>query len=141
MAGAAVISNVPSRLESIFVTESKNDVGIYALKFFALGIPVNMVIDDFIPLTKFDYTLYANIPADGALWGPILEKGFAKFHSNYESIESGATGEAINELIGSPTIDYWHNKTDKDELWEKVLTQLSKDAMISSGSFTGTGSD
>jgi hypothetical protein len=54
MAGAAAISNVPSRMESIFVTDTKNDVGIYALKFYALGVPVNVVIDDFIPLTKFD---------------------------------------------------------------------------------------
>jgi hypothetical protein len=44
-------------------------------------------------------------------------------------------------MIGSPTIDYWHNKTEKDELWEKVVTHLEKDAMITSGSFTGTGSD
>lgn len=34
--------------------------------------------------------LFANrVPADGDIWGPILEKAYAKIHGNYEIIANG----------------------------------------------------
>ena len=43
-----------------------------------------IIIDDYLPLQKDGgSTIYAEVGADGAIWGPVLEKAFAKFHGNY----------------------------------------------------------
>ena len=59
-------------------------MGIYAVNFYTLGVPHTVIVDDYLPLKKSnDKTIYAKVAADGAIWGPILEKAFAKHHGNY----------------------------------------------------------
>ena len=59
---------------------------------------------------------------DKALWGPLVEKAFAKFHGSYESIVGGNPAEGVRFLTGSPAMEFYHPFLDseekKDELWE-----------------------
>lgn len=51
-----------------------------------------MVIDDYLPLRdtgRGRATLFAGIPEDHSLWGPLIEKAFAKYYGNYEHITGG----------------------------------------------------
>jgi calpain-5 len=53
MAAASAVAEVPGRLESVFLnTESDlNSQGIYAVNFYALGVPHSVVIDDQLPIS------------------------------------------------------------------------------------------
>jgi hypothetical protein len=58
------------------------------------GKPTIVVIDDYIPFmnggtTSESMPIFANIGVDGALWGPLLEKVWAKINGNYESTAAG----------------------------------------------------
>ena len=84
---------------------------------YALGVPVTVTIDDYVPIEQYYETLFARVSKDGALWGPILEKAFAKFIGNYEALEGGLSGFGIRMLTGAPYIAYWHEEQDVDSLW------------------------
>ena len=94
ISAASALSEVPGRVEKIFLNPinelSKN--GIYALQFYTLGIPHTVIVDDYLPLQKKKggtyATVYAKPSADKAIFGPILEKAFAKYHGNYTHLIS-----------------------------------------------------
>ena len=86
---------------------SKN--GIYAVNFYALGLPVTVVVDDYIPFTKGTKTpIFAGTGSKavegevGSLWMLIFEKAFAKYHGNYEHIEGGNASKAVRMMNNSP---------------------------------------
>ena len=64
-------------------------------------------------------TIYAKIGADGATWGPMLEKAFAVLHGNYNHIIAGDPSKAIRSILGAPYIDVDHAdyKEDLDGLF------------------------
>lgn len=62
------------------------------MNLYALGVPHTIIIDDWLPLRPDEYgftTQFAKISDDKALWGPLIEKAFAKLHGNYSHIELG----------------------------------------------------
>ena len=50
--------------------------------------------------------IFANPSPDKELWGPFLEKAWAKVSGNYEVTESGWTAEAMRFLTNAPSTDY-----------------------------------
>ena len=83
---------------------------MYAVRLFALGAPVSVHVDDYVPLTKRNKTLFAHINDDNALWSVILEKAFAKLHGTYESIVGGSPISGIANLSGSPGTNLGHDQ-------------------------------
>ena len=81
---------------------------------YALGVPITVTIDDYIPLGNYGKTVYAQVSSDGALWGPLLEKAVAKFLLNYEAIDTGSTGHAMEILTGGPHTYLWHSDMTVD---------------------------
>ena len=67
-----------------------------------------MVIDDSMPLGPNGNTIYAGKSEDGALWGMLIEKAFAKLHGNWESIISGDPRHSIGILSGAPVEHHYH---------------------------------
>jgi hypothetical protein len=66
-----------------------NENGIYGLKFFVRGKPWVVSIDDLL-LVRQDKLKFAQPdPYSGAMWGPLLEKGWAKVAGNYELSSGG----------------------------------------------------
>jgi hypothetical protein len=67
--------------------------GIYGVNFYTLGVPHTVIVDDLLPLSNnwdgSHATQLAGIGVDGSLWGPILEKAFAKYHGNWLHTEGG----------------------------------------------------
>jgi hypothetical protein len=93
MAAASAVAEKAHRLDRIFLQDETNESGIYALRLHALGVPTTLTIDDQLPI-KETYgqkrTVFANFGQDGnSLWGPLLEKAFAKFHGNYSFLIGG----------------------------------------------------
>ena len=94
MAAVASLAEKSGRIESLFLNKEVSANGIYALDFYTLGVPHTVIVDDILPLynNTWNGTLdaqLADLPKDGSLWGPILEKAFAKYHGNYHHLIGG----------------------------------------------------
>ena len=114
--------------------EEKNSAGIYAVTLYAMGIPVTVTVDDFL-LFNYSDLAFGNIGVDGSLWGPILEKAAAKLYGNYEMLQGGFMGPAMQMLTGAPYYDYWHSdEEDPDELWDYVNEKISSGWLVNSSS-------
>ena len=120
-----------------------NDAGIYAVHIYALGVPTTVMVDDRLPLINRGGgqwgTLYAAVGDDSALWGPILEKAFAKFYGNYAHIESGDPAIGVRTLSGSPYVDWKTAQHSADEIFAKMQEFDGVGNMIVAG--TPGGSD
>ena len=84
-AAASSVASDPERIKKIFLTQNLNSAGIYALRFYILGVPVTVSVDELLPF-KDGVPIYANAAVDGALWMPVLEKAAAKMYGNYEML-------------------------------------------------------
>jgi len=62
-----------------------------------------------MPLSPEGHFIFARVSKDGALWGPLLEKGFAKLQGNYENIVGGDPITSIAILSGAPGTRYHHS--------------------------------
>ena len=123
MAAAAAVAEQPGRLEKVFVNPqgTLNSNGIYAVNLYTLGMPHTVIVDDYLPLTEAGHdsfmTFYAHVSKDKGLWGPILEKAFAKYHGNYEHLSGGDPNYAVRTLTGAPMKYYFHSDEQADALW------------------------
>jgi hypothetical protein len=144
MSAAAALSEVPGRLEKVFLN-TENEIaqsGIYAVNFHTLGLPHTVVIDDYLPLREWGTgykTLFAHVGEDSGLWGPILEKAFAKYHGNYMHIAGGDPAIALRTLSGAPYTDFYHDAKTIDELWDAIVEHDNANEMIQGG--TNGGND
>ena len=103
-------------------TDASFDVGIYALNFYALGLPVTITIDDYIPyLTQYGPPFVGAGP-DKSLWGALVEKALAKMHGSYEAIQGGVPIEGVRRLTGYPGKQIYHLDLLEgvDELWDII---------------------
>lgn len=75
----------------MFYTTQLSKHGIYLIKFYQKGEPVNVIVDDLIiNFEEFPLLLKAN------LWVHIVEKAWAKLHGNY--FDSFKLDKSIPEL-------------------------------------------
>lgn len=110
ISAAMSVSEKPERIHDIFKIETKNSASIYAMKLWLLGMPISVVIDDYLPVQEWDtrYTRYAQVASDGALWGALLEKSLAKYLGNYEAIDAGSGAHGVEAMTGAPYTTLTH---------------------------------
>ena len=94
-----------------------------------------------MPLRENGSSVFAKVSKDGALWGPLIEKAFAKLHGNYEAIENGDPTHSIEVLTGAPSTYYDHDSTHIDQLFFDISAAIEADGMVSVISPEGTSSN
>lgn len=99
------ISEFPHILKDVFITDTKNDVGIYKLRFFIRGKPWVVTIDDEILLWENSLN-FASVGENKNLWGPLVEKAFAKMKGNYATASGGFTVNGLRSLVGAPVFRF-----------------------------------
>lgn len=140
MASMSAIAEVETRVHNMMFTDSYNDEGIYALKFWALGSPVEISVDDKIPVWKGTNSgIFAKLP-DNSFWSVITEKAMAKYHGNYESLVSGDPRHSALIMTGSPA--FWHTPSDYSEadLWAMIMEHNDANEIMMA-STPGDGND
>lgn len=112
----AALSEKQGYIPKMFHQSSYVHEGIFAMKVYVKGRPENVTVDDLFPV-------YGNQPAfskpttDNGWWFPLLEKAYAKVHSNYEMISSGSQAEAARFLTGAPVREFLTNSQTVEDIW------------------------
>ena len=81
-----------------------------------------------------DALYYSSCKDSEETWLPLIEKAYAKAHGDYQSIEGGFSGEAIEDLTGgvNTSIDP-EDVLCKDRLWAEMM-QVNKTFLFGCGS-------
>jgi hypothetical protein len=79
---------------------------VFAAQVYIKGIPTIVAVDDYLPVSSSGSLVFDIQAADGSLWGPLMEKVWAKANGNYEVIIGGDPSESLAFLLGAPTMDY-----------------------------------
>lgn len=107
LAGSAAVAEFDDRFKQSFVNPLTNNAGLYAFNVWVRGIPTVVVVDDTIPYDRPSrLPAFARVGSDGALWGPLLEKAWAKINGNYERIALGFASEPFTFLTNSPSVKF-----------------------------------
>jgi calpain-15 len=109
LSSITALAEYPGRIESAFLNKTLSQAGVYGVQMYALGVPVTVMVDDYLPLvgSSGSRTRYSKVGGDGSLWGPIMEKAFAKFHGNYARIVAGDPVAGVSTMNGSPYERIW----------------------------------
>jgi len=123
MSAASAMAEFSERFTSLFYPASLNSKGIYGFNVFVKGVPVRLVVDDYLPGRASGsnfYLHFANHGETGALWMPLLEKLWAKVNGNYAQIEGGYIPEALDFLTGLPSASYDNADLSVNQIWNVV---------------------
>jgi calpain-15 len=111
--GMAASAEFDHIVKSIFPgNQEYNQNGIYSLRLFLRGKPWTIIVDDIFLFknrrTAYDrYTLKAaRVGDDRSLWGPIVEKAWAKIVGTYRRADYGLLKTGIRVITGAPTFGY-----------------------------------
>ena len=123
-----------------------NAAGIYAVDLYTLGVPHTVVVDDFMPRSMGDDGVkmensFANVnmKGDQSMWGPILEKAFAKMVGNYMHTSGGVPANGVRRIVGGPFELHTHKGKNVDTLWKDLTAHDGKKDIITCS--TGGGND
>lgn len=133
LSSLSCLAEHPDRIRKLFVSDQVNPSGCYGLIHCKDGQRQMTMVDDFIPCkTQIDQTYPCYSQAKGKeLWVVLIEKMYAKLHSNYARIEGGQPYETIRDLTGAPGRIYLC-ETTKD-LWKIILNADYKDYLMNAG--------
>lgn len=120
----ASMAEVPARLFNAFNPKSYgNRAGIYSINMYNLGVPVSIVIDDYLPIvTSWGDNNFMWMNSQKELWPIFAEKAFAKLMGNYRTIEGGFPTDSGVSWLGTPSV--WYNTSTKtwDLIWADVVS-------------------
>lgn len=126
LAAMGAVAEYPDLIKSVFLTQEKNDAGIYALQFYIRGKPWIITIDDTI-LRYSDGSNYFSKIEDN-LWIPLLEKGWAKVKGSYTHTDGGWAQNGIRAFTGAPVFEYWVKDLEETDTMADDLFELMKAA-------------
>lgn len=101
----ASLTEYPDIAKSVFLTQERNDVGIYAVRFYIRGKPWIVTVDDYVMMYN-EAPNFALIGDNDALWVPILQKAWAKVKGTYYDANYGFQSSGFRALTGAPVVDY-----------------------------------
>ncbi|CAM1510473.1 Fc.00g008080.m01.CDS01 [Cosmosporella sp. VM-42] len=169
LAAVATIAHRKDLMDKVCVARDE-ECGVYGFVFHRDGEWISTVVDDNLYLREKDFgqdsdiydatgrkaKLYKKQKQSGSeslffakcadaneTWLPLLEKAFAKVHGDYEAIDGGWAGTAVEDLTGGVTTVVAGNRVlRKEKLWREMLSTDQEDGEFVFGlSATGPGED
>ena len=102
MCALASLAERPLLVKNLFITEEKNEEGIYRVRFCKNGVWTDITVDDYFPCRPFGNPIFSRAHGN-EMWVLLLEKAYAKLHGNYYALRSGYANDGIIDLTGCPT--------------------------------------
>lgn len=150
----ATLCSVGGLMERVCVARDE-ECGVYGFVFHRDGEWFSTVVDDNLYLTWEDYhnspydssgkkerdyrklrqtgseaLHFAHCGEKNETWLPLLEKAYAKIHGDYDSLDRGYPGEAVEDMTGGVTVRLATNKVlNPGKLWEQLVN--NKDFVFS----------
>ena len=122
LSAIAALADRPERIMKLFEETEVNQEGIFCIHMNKHGLPVKIIVDDYIPWWKDRKSpLEAFSRGTKECWVQLIEKAYAKLHGCYDLIRSGWTHDAMRDLTGAPGW-YYNCHTDDGviELFKKA---------------------
>jgi hypothetical protein len=100
--------------------------GLYVVSFFKDTRMCYVIMDDRIPVfAKTGRVVFASCVDPNELWGPLIEKAYAKLHGCYKHLKGGYVHYGLGDLTGfspramglRPGYDFFSDKFGKEEVW------------------------
>lgn len=136
------IGEFPELVRDIFLTKTKNDVGIHGLQLYIRGKKWHISIDDYL-VYYYNSIYYAKASRDGnAIWGALLEKAWAKARGNYMSANGGFIATGVRAFTGVPVFRYKassYNTTEELAQLHDMMKRYDDLGFISGLSTSGSG--
>lgn len=124
MASIACIADQPELIKNVILSPSENSIGIYGFKFYILGKPWVVSIDDYISIyTSLSVPIFAQQDKSQLnFWGPLMEKAWAKIKGSYDMAEGGFSETGLRALTGAPVLTFYTSRITSqalaDEAWQ-----------------------
>ncbi|PVD32071.1 hypothetical protein C0Q70_07499 [Pomacea canaliculata] len=80
---------------------SKDYTGAFHFNIWRFGEWVDIVVDDRMPMLDGRHLFCGPMGSAQELWGPLVEKAYAKCKKTFQSIEYGHTLDALTDLTGA----------------------------------------
>ncbi|KIM82630.1 hypothetical protein PILCRDRAFT_820507 [Piloderma croceum F 1598] len=167
LSAIAAVGTKPGLVEKLCVARDEK-VGVYGFVFCRDGEWHDVIIDDQLFMItprwealdskqreiyhgnrnhyekfgrKGSKTLYfARSEQENETWVPLIEKAYAKFHGDYQSLEGGSTNEGIEDLTGGISESLLINDIlDVDLFWSKEMLRADDDLLFSCAVFDPQG--
>jgi hypothetical protein len=137
LSASGAMAEDPQRLMDMFVVKEYNEAGIFAVNFYQLGVPVTVIVDDYVPHYGNRFTtVFAKIqPDEGSTWVTILEKAYAKLVGNYAQMNAGWGFRGIHDLTGWPAVTIFHQQLTQDQVLATVSREDATGALMNSASY------
>jgi hypothetical protein len=100
---------------------------------YDLGVPISIVIDDYLPIISSGEINYAKVNTAKELWPVLLEKAFSKLMGNYWSIVGGFPMDSASTFMG--TGGEWYSTTSKTPtaIHADLKTWFAKNYIVTTG--------
>ena len=138
------VAEFPAVVKNIFLTQEKNDAGIYAFKFYIRGKPWVVTVDDYFLFTnnatsgdRMPY--FSTIGRNQQFWGMLLEKAWAKVKGTYSMSDSGYKANGLKAVVGCPVASYSTSGQDADLLFTVIKDANALNYIMAAGTTGTTG--
>ncbi|MDA4131972.1 MAG: calpain family cysteine protease, partial [Thaumarchaeota archaeon] len=167
LAAVATIAHRRDLMDRVCVARDE-ECGVYGFVLQRDGEWVSTVVDDNLYLTCEDFDFYgdmydstgrrarehrkasqtgskalyfAKCADQNETWLPLLEKAYAKVHGDFEAINGGWSGEAVEDMTGGVSTTVATNRVlRKDRLWMELVNPDGDFAFALSAMGTGLDS-
>ncbi|MCJ1463819.1 hypothetical protein MMC07_002428 [Pseudocyphellaria aurata] len=74
---------------------------------------------------------FAQCTSENETWLPLLEKAYAKAHGDFNAIQGGFTGEAVEDLTGGVTTELFTSDIlDTDKFWSDEIMKVNNEFLF-----------
>uniref|UniRef100_M4BRQ6 Calpain catalytic domain-containing protein n=1 Tax=Hyaloperonospora arabidopsidis (strain Emoy2) TaxID=559515 RepID=M4BRQ6_HYAAE len=112
-----------------------NEEGVYAVRFWRNNRSRVVVVDDFIPCSKYGKPVFGSFTGSNGkfeIWSLLVEKAYAKLHGGYEAIVGGQEGYCMQDLFGGVPARYTLQEKclDEDSAWRTMISVLQSGSLV-----------
>eukprot|EP01080_Neovahlkampfia_damariscottae_P008636 gene8636-583_t len=134
----SVVATTPVLMKHVFVDDSVD--GTICCRFYKDEKWNNIVIDDYLPVSKDSKLAFARGLNPNELWAALCEKAYAKLHGGYRALIGGHTEEGLADLTGGIAwkIKVKQDDNKNDKLWN-LLSKGNREDIVMGAAIIAKG--